>query len=121
MIWLCKVLQHRKKQKPTQLQRNSDGSAPAVRVHPNGSCAVEQLLDFLRGHTIGQHFVDLQLHAHVQGTTAIENGVGLVRVVVDGVPAPVPTVAVVAQHTVVILVVSIFLADDAVALVAGVV
>ena len=65
--------------------------------------------------------VQFDLHAHVEGVGAVEDGVGFVRVVVDGVPAPMTAVAVVAQHTVIILVVGILFADDPVTLVTGVV
>ena len=41
---------------------------PFVRVHPYGSCAVEQLFDLLRRDIIGQHLIDvLRLDAVVGG------------------------------------------------------
>ena len=65
--------------------------------------------------------VQLDLYTHVQRVGAVEDGVGLVRVVVDRVAAPMTAVAIVAEDSVIILVVGILLADDPVALVAGVV
>ena len=54
--------------KPTLMIGFSACFNPFVRVHPYGSCAVEQLLDLFGCDTVCQHFVDvLRLDAVVGG------------------------------------------------------
>ena len=65
--------------------------------------------------------VQFDLNAHVEGVGAVEDGIRFVAVVVDGVPAPMPPMAIVAEDPIVVFVVGVLFADDPVTLVTGVI